>query len=163
LPQGVPSSTVGQTGQPPDLASMTPQQAADRLFNRIMTASENGNTEEALRFVPMAVAAYGNLATMDNDARYHLALIHLVASDVKNARAQLDELRRSAPMHLLGYLLEYQIAEKNGDQQGITRASRDFLDAYEAEFFMDRHEYRDHQGSIDSFRKAAQASLAGKQ
>lgn len=42
-------------GGPPDLSKMAPREAADRLFNRIMMASEQGNQAEALRFVPMAI------------------------------------------------------------------------------------------------------------
>lgn len=43
---------VAWSGTEPDLSKMTPREAADRLFNRIMTASEQGNRAEARRFVP---------------------------------------------------------------------------------------------------------------
>jgi hypothetical protein len=77
------SSTVPAPGQPVDLASMSPRDAADRLFNRVMVASESGNTAEALKFAPMALQAYDNLGTLDNDARYHVALLHLTLGDIK--------------------------------------------------------------------------------
>ena len=57
------SSTVPAPGQSVDLASLSPRQAADRLFNRVMAASENGDTAEALQFAPMALQAYNNLGT----------------------------------------------------------------------------------------------------
>ncbi len=156
------TSTLPAPGEPVDLSSMTPRQAADRLFNRIMTASERGDTEEALRFAPMAVAAYDRLGTLDNDARYHVALIHMTAGDIKSTRVQLDKLRQSAPNHLLGFMLEHQIAERSGNKDSAARAYKAFLSAYDAEIAAGRAEYQDHESGIEGFRKAAQASMAGK-
>jgi tetratricopeptide (TPR) repeat protein len=145
-----------------DLASLSPRDAADRLFNRVMAASENGNTEEALRFAPMALEAYDRIGPLDNDARYHVALIHLVAGDVKSAQAQLEQLRRSVPNHLLGLMLAHQIAVQSGDKAGAARAYKNFLAAYDAEMATARVEYQEHRGGIERFREAAQASAAAK-
>jgi predicted Zn-dependent protease len=141
---------------------MTPRQAADRLFNQIMAASERGDSEEALRFVPMALQAYDRLATLDNDARYHVALIHVTAGDLESARAHLDRLRQSVPNHLLGIMLEHQIAERNGNHDSAARAYDAFLAAYDAEIAIGRTEYQDHRAGIERFRKAAEASIAGR-
>ena len=76
-------------GTPPDLSKMSPRDAFDRLFNRVMTASENGDTAQANRFTPMAIMAYGNLPEADTDARYDVALIKLHAGDfAARARAR---------------------------------------------------------------------------
>lgn len=155
------SSAVPGPEQPPDLSTMTPRQAADRLFNRVMAASESGNIVEALRFAPMALQAYDSLETLDNDARFHVALIHLTVDDLKSARAQLDKLRQSAPNHLLGFFLEHQIAERSGNKDDASRASKAFLAAYDTEITQERAEYRDHRDSIERFRKSAQASKTG--
>lgn len=156
------TATLPWPGQPPDLTSMSPREAADRLFNRIMTASERGDKQEALRFVPMALQAYAGLGTLDNDARYHVALIHLTAGDSKNARVQIDGLRKSVPGHLLATMLEHQIAERAGNQSAVAQANNAFLAAYAAEIATGRAEYLDHQTTIDRFRQAAQASAAGE-
>ena len=156
------TSTVPAPGQPVDLASMSPRDAADRLFNRVMIASESGNTAEALKFAPMALQAYDNLGTLDNDARYHVALLHLTVGDIKNARVQIDKLRQAVPNHLLAIMLEHQIAERSGNKDGAARAYKAFLAAYDAEIAAGRVEYQEHQGSIERFRKAAQASMTGK-
>lgn len=156
------SSTVPVPGQLPDLASMSPRQAADRLFNRVMAASEKGNTPEALQFAPMALQAYNNLGTLDNDARYHVALLHLTTGDVKGARAQVDMLRKSAPNHLLAFMLEHEMAERSGKPDSAARAYKTFLAVYDAEIAMGREEYQDHHNTIERFRKAAQAGVAGK-
>jgi hypothetical protein len=156
------ASTAPVPGQPVDLASLSPREAADRLFNRIMTAGESGKTEEALRFVPMALQAYDNLGTLDNDARYHVALIHLTAGNIKSARVQIDKLRQSAPNHLLSIMLEHQIAERSGNKDNAARAYKSFLAAYAAEIATGRAEYQEHGDGIERFRKAAQAGVAGK-
>jgi hypothetical protein len=141
---------------------MSPRQAADRLFNRVMTATENGNTVEVLQFTPMALQAYDNLGTLDNDARYHVALLHIAADDVKRARVQVDMLRKSAPTPLLGYLLEHHIAERSGNKDRAAQVYTAFLAAYDSEIATGRAEYQDHLNSIETFRKAAQTSVAGK-
>jgi hypothetical protein len=156
------TSTVPVPGQPVDLASMSPREAADRLFNRVMIANESGNTAEALKFAPMALQAYDGLGTLDNDARYHVALIHMTAGDIDGARVQIEMLRKSVPNHLLGLMLEHQIAERGGKKDNAARAYKAFLAAYDAEIAKGRAEYQDHLSSIDRFRAAAQASMAGK-
>jgi len=149
-------------GQPPDLSSMTPREAADRLFNRVMTASENGNKEEAARFAPMAISAYDRVGPLDNDARYHVALIYMTIGNIKSARAQLEQLRKAVPHHLLAYMLEHDLAERSGNKSEAARAYRDFLAAYDKEMMTTRIEYQEHRGGIDRFREVAQSSVAGK-
>ena len=156
------TSTVPAPGQPVDLASLSPREAADRLFNRVMIANENGNTAEAIKFAPMAIQAYDRLGTLDNDARYHVALIHMTAGDIKSVRVQLDKLRQPVPNHLLGFMLEHQIAERSGNKDSAARAYKAFLAAYDAEIAKGRAEYQDHRSSIERFREAAKASMAGK-
>jgi hypothetical protein len=45
-------------GPPPDISSMSPRERFDRLYNRIMTAAENGDEETVTNFSPMALSAY---------------------------------------------------------------------------------------------------------
>jgi len=157
-----PFLEVGQMlNQPPDLSTMAPREAADRLFNRIMTAAEGGDSQAALRFVPMALKAYERLAPLDNDARYHVGLIHATAGDLDGTRADIAMLRQSVPDHLLAIMLEHTIAKQLGDQDAAAHAYKTFLAAYDAEIVTGRVEYRDHQRGIDSFRRAAKASIGG--
>jgi hypothetical protein len=141
---------------------MSPREAADRLFNRVMAANENGNAAEVLQFTPMALQAYGLLGTLDSDARYHVALLHLAANDVESARVQVESLRKSVPNHLLGYLIDHQIAERSGSKDSAGLAYKAFLAAYKAEMAKRRTEYQDHLNSIEGFRKAAQTGAAGQ-
>lgn len=156
MPGSAPAASA-PAGTPPDLSTMSPREAADRLFNRVMTAKENGNAEEAQRFAPMALQAYERAGATDNDARYHLALIYLVAGDLQGARAQLARLRQAVPNHLLGYMLESDIAEQSGNAEGVAKAYKGFLAAYASEMPKAREEYQDHHDSIERFRAEAQA------
>ena len=142
-------------GQPVDLSTMSPREAADRLFNRIMMASEQGDTGEALRFVPMALQAYGQLDRLDADAHYHLGRIHAVVGDLDNTRKQIGMLKQLVPNHLLGIILEHSVAEQSRDTDAATRAYAAFVAAYDTETNAGRREYADHRTTIEKFRKAA--------
>jgi len=134
---------------------MTPREAADRLFNRVMMASEQGNQAEALSFVPMAVQAYASLPALDRDAHYHLGLIHGVAGDRADLDQQIAALRQGAPNHLLALVLEHDAAERSGDQAAVSRLRAAFDAAYAAEIAMARPEYEAHGNTIERFRAAA--------
>ena len=146
----LPPSTV-------DLSTMTPRQAADRLFNRVMSATERGDAEEAARFAPMAVTAYGRVTNLDADARYHLGRLYLMLDDLDQTREQIDILKQTVPRHLLALLLEYDIASRTGDSAAATRTAAEFVAAYEAEMATARPEYSAHRYSIDQFRTAGAA------
>ncbi len=154
-PPPAADGSAARPGPAIDLSTMTPREAADRLFNRVMMATEQGNTEEALQFAPMALLAYGRVDELDADAHYHMARIYMVAGDIENARKQVAILKEYAPDHLLGLLLEHTIAEQSGDQDVAARAKAAFAAAYDAEVITGKTEYRDHQASIEKFRSVA--------
>jgi hypothetical protein len=139
-----------------DLASMTPREAADRLFNRVMTAVSEGDTAEAERFVPMAVQAYGMAGPLDSDGRYHLAALHLVARDWGAARAQADTILASDERHLFGLFTAAKAAEGAGDAAGAQALFRRFLEAYPTQAGRDLPEYRDHQQGLPAMRQEAE-------
>lgn len=158
-PSSVPAASPA-TNAPPDISSLSPPEAAERLFNRIMTAAEQGDSGEAQRFVPMALQAYGQLGVLDDDGHYHVGLLHVTIGDTDSAQAELDAIRQSVPNHLLGIQLAHAIAQALGDEDRARKAYRNFLDAYDAEIATGRAEYLGHRGGIDSFRdRAAEAIL----
>jgi hypothetical protein len=138
-----------------DLSSMTPREAADRLFNRVMVADEQGNVEEAQRFASKALQAYDRVAGLDADAHYHIGHIHLVAGDVESTREQIAVLQRVSPDHLLAYVLEHSLAELSGDLSAAAAAAESFAAAYDKEIATGRAEYEAHSQTIERFRANA--------
>lgn len=153
----VSTTPATTTASATTIPNLTPVQAAEQLFNHVMSASEQGNIAEARRFAPMALQAYGQLGTLDNDAHYHVGLIHVTVGDTASAQAELDAIRRSVPDHLLGIMLEHAIAEAKGDDEGVARAQQRFLSVYDAEIRTAREEYEGHRTGIEGFRARASA------
>jgi hypothetical protein len=135
-----------------DLTTMTPREAADRLFNRVMAADERGDRAEVARFAPMALQAYTRVVPLDLDARYHLGLISLADGDLALARRHVADLLREAPDHLLGLILAVRLAESADDAGEAAQGAARFAAAYDAEIVKARPEYQAHRATIDQFR-----------
>ena len=52
-----------------DLSSMTPREAADRLFNRVMTAVAADDSTEVVSFLPMAIRSLELAEPLDTLSR----------------------------------------------------------------------------------------------
>jgi Double zinc ribbon len=158
---GAPAPAAGGAqGGPPDLSSMTPREAADRLFNRVMTAVSAGDTAQARQFQPMAVMAYGRVEELDSDGRYHLAALHLVGGDFAAARAEAERILSGNPAHLFGLFTAAQAAEGAGNTGEAAALYRRFVDAYTAESSKPLPEYRDHAQALPSMLGQAQQRAA---
>jgi len=144
-------------GPPPDISNMSPRERFDRLYNRIMTAAENGDEGTVTNFSPMALQAYTMLDTVDADARYHAALIKLHTGDIDGATALGDTILANSPGHLFGYIVLGTVARFRKDDAGLKKAYSGFLSHYDAEMKAGRTEYTDHARSITDFKKAAEA------
>lgn len=159
------SSTTGAgTGAgvvAPDISNMTPRERADRLFNRVMAASERGDSGEVAFFGSMALQAYGLIGGLDADARYHVGMMHLALRDSRSARAQADSITRSDRNHLMASLLRAEIAERSGDAAARNRAWREFLAHYDAEMATSKPEYGDHRTALENARAAARQAISG--
>ena len=121
---GAAGAPAGQMPRAPDISQMTPAQRAERLYDRIMTENEAGNTETVKTFMPMAVAAYEMIAPLNLDQRYDLGRLGEVGGDLALARAEADTILATRPTHLLGLSLAARLARQAGD---LTRARQ--LDA----------------------------------
>jgi len=146
-------------GGMPDLASMTPREQADRLFNRVMTAHQNGNVEDINLFKPMALQVYGMLGPLDPDAHYHVGLIHSISGSPDSAAARADSIEAQVPNHLLAIMLRTSVARLAGDTQTEQQLERRFLDNYDAQITTGRQEYLDHQRAIDAYKTQAEIDL----
>lgn len=131
---------------------MTPREAADRLFNRVMTAHEQGDSEQVEQFAPMALSAYEMIENPDTDALFHMGLIQAAAGQLDEAASSAERLKAVVPNHLLAILLEHRLAEQAGDQAAAQRAAMRFEENYDEEITVDRPEYLHHRSLIEGFR-----------
>ncbi|MBI4499572.1 MAG: zinc ribbon domain-containing protein [Gemmatimonadetes bacterium] len=158
-----PSPLRGAASQPAsDISNLSPRERADRLFNRVMAASEQGDTTDMRFFIPMALQSYAMLGPLDADARYHVGAIEFVNNNYKGALAQADTISRAVPNHLLANALRAQVAAARGDTGARNRAYRALLDAYDSEMAKQRPEYADHSTLLGRTRAEAQQALASE-
>ena len=163
-PGPVPPSTAGGAALGPtsavDLSSMSPREAATRLFNRVMGAVEGGDRAQAELFLPMAIASYDRIGTLTLDDRFHLSLLHGAA-----ALAVAEAGLAARPAHLLCLAAAAQAAALLGDSAKTTAHWRAFLDAYDEEIRSGLAEYGPppdgHAPLLPRLRAEAEAHLSG--
>jgi hypothetical protein len=144
-------------GTPPDISNMSPKERFDRLYNRIMQATEAGDMASAERFTPMALMAYTQLDTINADARYHAALLKLHTGDIAGAKALGDSILAIDPGHLFGYIVLGTAARWAKDSTAMVIATTDFNAHYDAELKKNRPEYTEHKRALDQFKDQAKA------
>jgi Flp pilus assembly protein TadD len=140
---------------------MSPEERANRLFNRVMTLAEAGKTDSVRFFLPMALGAYNLLSPLDADARYHIGLLQLAGGDEQAALAQADTIQRSIPTHLFIYVLRAHAYQQGGNTAQERRAYADFLRAEPAETAKNRPEYTDHAEVLRRFKAEASRVTSG--
>jgi hypothetical protein len=149
----------GSQSGPPDISSMSPEERFSRLFDRVVRASEAGDSGTVAQFAPMALAAYGMLPGSNADLRFHAALIHLAIADFAGARALADTILAQAPGHLFGYVIRGETADRQNRMTDLNRSYRDFLSHYDAELRSGRPEYDDHKPVLENFKTKASATV----
>ena len=149
----------GAEGAPPDISNMSPRERFDRLYDRVMRAATSGDEATVQRFGPMAVAAYGMLDSVDDDARYDAALLKIHLGDVAGAKALADEILKRTPTHLFGLMIRGTLARAARDTVGARRNERAFLAAFEKEIAKKRPEYAEHRSALDAFRAQAASDV----
>lgn len=154
-PAAAAAPATGFTARGPDLGSMTARQAFDRLFERVLTAGEQGDTSAAIRFTEHALAAYQQLDSVDADARYHAAILNAQVGRYPEALALGDSILVQTPGHLLGILVQGTVAQLRNDSAALAAARRDFLAARSRDRGTGRPEYAHHRAAIDDFHAAA--------
>lgn len=160
--QQAEGAATGSAGAIPDLAQMSPREAADRLFDHVARAESNNDTAQVAQFAPMALQAYAMLGTdLDADARLHIGLIHLAVRDAASARAQADTVLRGSRTHLFGLYLRVRAAEVSADAAGLRRALQAFSTAYDAERAKTLPEYGLHSQLLTDTKSQADRGAGG--
>jgi hypothetical protein len=128
---------------------MSPQEQADRLFDRVMIMASEGKQDSAAFFAPMAIGAIELLGPLDAHRRYDVGLIALVTGDAEMATAQADTILEARPAHLLGLLLAAKAADARGDKSAASAFRRRLLQAEVAERASALPEYQAHAQDLD--------------
>ena len=134
----------------PDISAMSPEERADRLFNRVMRLSSEGKKDSAAFFGPMALGALEALTPLDAHRRYDVGLVALVMGDVSSATAQGDTILAQRPTHLLGLALAARAADARGDAAFARNFRRRLVAAESAEKARNVPEYTDHAVDISA-------------
>jgi hypothetical protein len=143
-----------------DLESMTPREAADRLFDRVMRSASAGDSAAARSFAPMAVAAYDIAEPLDIDGRYHVATLHLVAGNGEAAAAAAARILEEDPDHLFGLYTAAQAAAMEGDSEGARSRYGEFLEKYDTEVASGKIGYSEHAPVLPEMRREAVAATS---
>ena len=155
-----PTTTSASGAAAIDLASMTPRERFDRLYDRVMRASEGGDQGTVTQFAPMALQAYAQLDTVDSDARYHAAMIRLHTGDPVGATTLADTILALDPGHLFSTVIYGTVARLNGDQERLAKERSDFLKRYDNELARRLPEYDLHKFILDQFLTEARGTAA---
>lgn len=154
-PDGAPAGTAPRA---PDISQLTPEQRAERLYDRIMTEHEAGREDAVRSFLPMARAAYEMIAPLNLDQRYDLGRLGEVGGDTTLARAQADTILKARPTHLLGLILAARVARMEGSDARARAFDARLLAAEPAERSAALPEYLLHRNDIDTALAAARSA-----
>lgn len=145
-----PPQPAGVQPRAPDISQMTPEQQAERLYDRIMREFEAGQMDNVRTFMPMAVAAYERLSPLSLDQRYDLARIGEVGGDLALLKAQTDTILRERATHLLGLVLAARVARLEKDEAKAATIEGRLLAAETKERAAALPEYLLHKQDIDA-------------
>ena len=134
----------------------TPREQADRLFNRVMSERESGDSARAAGFLPMAIQAYQIAGELDADGLYHLSLLHAFNKDYATARTTAEQILSTSPNHLLALSAAANAARLAGDDSKARAYYQRFLASYDAEINTGKQEYQDHGRMLPELRAEAE-------
>lgn len=159
---GAPSGEQGLGPAPNvDLSSMTPREAADQLFDRVMRAAEQGDSAQAQTFLPMAIGAYERARPLDADGLFHLSVLQRTAGD---SRAALETARQGleeSPDHLLLLSAAAEAAREVGDTATAREHYSHLLEVWDEERESGLEDYQVHSTLLPRIREDAEAFLGG--
>lgn len=159
---GMPAAGNPAAGQSPlDLESMSPRDAADRLFNRVMGSVSEGDTTGAMFFQPMAVQAYERAEPLDLDGLLHLSLLESLADPAAGLETA-QRILESEPDHVLGLGAAAQAAIALEDSAQATEYYQHLLDVYDVQYARNLVEYDGHRTLMSQMQGEAQQFLAAR-
>ena len=142
---------------------MTPREAADRLFNRVMGALAQRDTMEVINFLPMAIDAYEIARPLDLDGLFHLSLLQRAGMRYEEALATAQEALDEDPDHLLNLSAAAEAARELGLDDLAAQYFSHVLEVWEDERARtDRPEYDEHAPLLPSILTDATEFTEGR-
>jgi hypothetical protein len=152
----------GATGPAPDISNMSPTERAQRLFDRIRSAAQAGDSARVNTFLPMALAAFEMIPPPEKnaDTRFSQATLAELAGAPELVRAQADTILAARPTNLLGLILRIRHAMMTDNTTALATARAALIAAQSAEMAAPRPEYARFQGAIAQAVDEARAASA---
>lgn len=144
-----------------DLSSMTPRQAADQLYDRVMRTAAAGDSASVVFFVPMAISAYANAEPLDTDGLFHLSTLQRTAGLFEEGIATADRALAILPNHLLSLYAKGESQMGMGDTTAAIASFTQLLDAWTAERDSNYQDYLDHSNMLPDIQTRAQEVVNG--
>ena len=160
-----PSNALPQAGlddrgqRAPDISSLSPQERADRLFNKMMLLNSQGKSDSVQFFAPMALTSYQMIGSLNNDQRYDMGRVAEVAGAIPLAKAQADSILAKSPTHLLGLILAARVASLEGKSAALRLLEKRIVAAEKGELAKKLDEYDRHQDDITNGLAQARKDL----
>jgi hypothetical protein len=142
-----------------DISQMSPREAADRLFDRVMRTISAGDTAGAMGFQPMAVQAFEMVGALDLDGMFHMALLQQMAdpsASLATARSMLEQ----EPDHILALGMAGESAAAMGDAAGAKEYLQHLLRVFDAQFGRNLPEYDGHRDWMTAMKATAESYVA---
>jgi len=160
---GLPAGAVDPNGPgTTDISQLSPREAANRLFDRVMMAEESGDSVGAQGFLPMAIQAFELAQPLDMDGLYHLSLLRRTGAQLESALATAQQILEGEPNHILGLSAAAQAAVELGMEDDAAAYFQQILDNIDVEMARPLPEYQAHINSFPVARAEAEAFLAGR-
>jgi tetratricopeptide (TPR) repeat protein len=159
-PAASPVGAAGSTSAV-DLNSMTPREAADRLFTRVMRGVSAGDDAEVQSFLPMAIAAYERAVPLDADGMFHMALLQMTGADLAGALATAETALEASPDHLLLLSVAAEAENEAGNDEAAATYYRHILEVWDEQMASGLADYAAHQTMMPEIESNARAFVEG--
>jgi tetratricopeptide (TPR) repeat protein len=148
---GVPAATT-------DISNMSPIEAANRLYNRVMQAASNNDSAQVQMFLPMAIDAHEMAKPLSADAAFHLSSLQRMGLRNDEALTSAQEALESDPNHLLLLYTGGEAAKALGRDDVAREYAARMLQFWDEEMSSGKQEYDLHSGMMEDVRNFAEAN-----
>lgn len=164
-PAGGGSPAPAQAGGPgpgvTDISSMTPREAADRLYNRVMTAVEVSDSQQVNTFLPMAIQSYEMARPLDLDGLFHLARLQRVGVMDGESLATAEEALARNPDYLLALYAAGDAALALGQDDTAREYLGRLIEVWDAQMASGNQDYELHSSQMPGILEFAREAVGG--